>query len=367
VEFHVLKRRDESPAGPVTTVAAEKSTRALASPRDVAGSVRYQLASPISVASGASVQVALASQRVPCEDILLFKEEANLPGSDRHPQRAVYLKNESPLTLVPGPIAIFARGTFAGDGLIDQLFPGETAFIPYALDGSTSIRVETAEANEPARLVSLVDGVVTVEDFRVHTTVYEIRPGASPPARLYVRQARRPRHTPVGLPPRTEISADAYLMPIPIAASRTSVLRVREQAPVRAEIRILDDEGAGRLALYLRGTSLPPATEAKVREIMTARQKLGQLAEELTRLRARLGDVAVRAGEIRQTLRAIEKTGKAEAGLRQGILRRLREGLEESDRASRRLAIATAEHDETREKLREALKGLRIEGRPAKP
>jgi hypothetical protein len=53
--------------------------------------------------------------------VFLFRPDANAPGSERHPFRAVKLANRSGYTLEPGPIAIFARGSFVGDSLVERI------------------------------------------------------------------------------------------------------------------------------------------------------------------------------------------------------------------------------------------------------
>jgi hypothetical protein len=58
---------------------------------------------------------------ISAEDAYLWRPDGNAPGSDRHPFRAVRLVNATGFTLQPGPVAIFARGTFVGDSLLDRL------------------------------------------------------------------------------------------------------------------------------------------------------------------------------------------------------------------------------------------------------
>ena len=132
---------------PVVDVAsAQRSVRASSKPAEVAGSVRYVLGDPVTVRRGGSTMVSILNKPIAAEDAFLFRPDANAPGSDRHPFRAVRLANDSGFTLEPGPIAIFARGTFVGDSLISRLDVGETAWIPYALEGGTTVTVATDAA-----------------------------------------------------------------------------------------------------------------------------------------------------------------------------------------------------------------------------
>ena len=62
-------------------------------PIAVAGSVRYAVSEPISIARGASAMVSIINKRVAAEEVDLWRPDANAPGSDKHPFRAMKLTN----------------------------------------------------------------------------------------------------------------------------------------------------------------------------------------------------------------------------------------------------------------------------------
>ena len=103
------------------------------------GPYRDVPAEPVTIKKGSSAMVSILNKPVSAEDVYLFRPDGNAPGSARHPFRAVRLVNNSSYMLEPGPIAIFARGTFVGDSMIGRLSVNETAWIPYALDGATTV------------------------------------------------------------------------------------------------------------------------------------------------------------------------------------------------------------------------------------
>jgi outer membrane protein OmpA-like peptidoglycan-associated protein len=356
VEFQILERRDDAPGTSRPPPPAPPPGRATV--REVAGGVRYALPGAVTIPAHASVQVSILNQKLGGEEIFLFRPEANLPGSERHPMRAIRIENESGLTLVPGPVAIFVGGTFSGEGQLAELQPRESASIPYALDSGTTIAKHTSESERPARILSVVDGVATVEDQQVHLTSYEVQSGARVPARIFLRHPRRPGTVAVGLPPRTELGSEAYLMPIPISASRTSTLRIEERAPRRRSIRLLDDEDASRLELYL-GPGISARDEQSLRAVIALRRQQHELAAKVRGLRERLGDLGQRSGELRRTLRALERSRNAER-LRRTLLVRLKTAASETEAAARELASRVSAESEARERLAEAIRKLRL-------
>ena len=115
VDFVIAAREDvetavSRAATPVYDIPhAQAAVHTASKPADVAGSVRYALSEPVTIRRGAATMVSIVNKPILSEDVLLFRPDANAPGSDRHPFRAVRLVNDSGFTLEPGPIAIFAR------------------------------------------------------------------------------------------------------------------------------------------------------------------------------------------------------------------------------------------------------------------
>src|SRR5262249_55759936 len=157
-----LRRADDRPAGSLDPHTMATAVHAATKPADVAGSVRYALSAPLSIRRGGTSMVAILDKPIDASDVYLWRPQAAAPGSDRHRYRAVKLANTSGFTLEPGPIAIFARGSFVGDSLLSRLAIGETAWIPYAVDGATTVTVETTADERPLRIVAVHHGVATV-------------------------------------------------------------------------------------------------------------------------------------------------------------------------------------------------------------
>ena len=78
--------------------------------------------------------VMLLSSRVPGEALFLFAPDGGVPDSSSHPFRVARFANKTPGVLERGPIAVFERGSFLGQGMLDPLPAGATATVPFALD-----------------------------------------------------------------------------------------------------------------------------------------------------------------------------------------------------------------------------------------
>jgi outer membrane protein OmpA-like peptidoglycan-associated protein len=359
VEFLILERSDDSAPASASSVTAPRlqaSMRARVTPRDVAGSVRYEITEPVTIRRGASALVPILNRRAQGEDVYLYRPDDNAPLSAQHPWRAGRLVNDGPLPLQAGPMAMFAGGAFVGEGLIERLHPGETAFVPYALDSGTVVHERSEDTDEPARIVAIARGVATVEDHLVRTTRYEIQAGTSVPGRMFVRHYAADGFEVLDLPPQTQKTDSGYLVPLPLAPARASVLEVKERKRVERSIEILDAQDS-RLTAYMASGNLSEALRDSLRQVVTVRQQLADHERQSGEISDRLLELVNRANEVRASLQAIGRDPGA-ADLRRRLLASLTELTQESEKLGRALSARRADEIELRTRLQDAVQRL---------
>lgn len=365
VELEIQERRGENGGG--ATAVARSSTRLERSVRtnttvvEVAGATRHELGDRVTVPVGTSTLVSVLSRRVKGEDVFLFRPDPGAPGSDLHPLRAARVELPAGLGLEPGPVAVYAEGAFAGEGLMQRTAGGDTSYLPYAVDGGTRVRVASSGDERPLRLVAIDRGVATVENAIVRKTTYTVEAGARPTGRIFVRHVPADGYTMGDLPPGAERGDRAVLVPVPLAAGRTSTLVIEERQPVERRLAIMDRDGA-TIGLYLEGANLPPAMLARVKDIAAARGELGKVETELGALRQQLADATARAGDLERSLATVAKLpGTEAADLRKRLLASLGAATARADELSRALAAASARQIEARIKVQAALEGLTLD------
>jgi outer membrane protein OmpA-like peptidoglycan-associated protein len=360
-DFLIAQREEVAEQPHITTQTMQTAVHTTVKPAEVAGTVRYALTEPVSIKKGSSSMVSILNKGVSAEDVYLYRPDGNAPASDRHPFRAVRLVNDSGFMLEPGPIAIFARGTFVGDSMITRLNVNETAWVPYALDGATSITVDNTDDERPIRIVSIQRGVLTVENAAIRTTTYKIEAGADPAKRIYIRHAKAYGYTAKDLPPGTLDRGDAYLVPLPLQASKTSSFTIEERQPRKQTIQFLDN--GTQLGLYIEGSHLPPEVLEKLTAAIALRKEMGKIEENLEALRERLADLSNRADDSRQNLASLDKVRGAD-DLRRRLVASLTQSTAESDAVARQLGLASEALVTARQKLQDALKDITLAASP---
>lgn len=364
VEFTILQRRDgegrpapSKPATPaITAESVAGSARPGAAPSDIAGASYYKVSDPVSLPRGASTMVSMLTLRGGTEDVYLFRPDTHVRGSERHPLRAARL--HIGLALEPGPVSVFARGSFVGEGALDRMHAGETALVPYALDSAASVEVQREEATLPLRLVSLHNAEAVVEDEQTRTTRYSITPGAEPPARIFIRHGRRSGYAVTQLPPEAEEGPEAYLLPQPLVADRKGELVLVEKRQQR-QVLALRSKGVS-ICPYLASASYPPALQTRLHDLCELQKQSDRADGEQPRLRQQLDDLRERADDLRNNLHAIEKIAAA-ATLRADLLAKLGDNERKSSAIQKQL-IERSEAQATLEaKLVQALSDLQVD------
>ncbi len=303
---------------------------------EIAGSMRYDIGDTVSIPKHASSLVTIVNEFLPGEEVLLFRPDSNVRESNRRPFRAARLTSPGALGLQPGSVAIFSGGSFVGEGILARLNPGETVLIPYALDAATDVRTTEEHTDAPSRIVSVARGQLTVEDIATRVTRYAVTPGKDVPTKLVIRHERRAGYVVDALPPGTESTPDTHLVPLPLTPSKPSELVVTETWKHERQITAADTASA-TLSLYLHGSKLPADVDQMVRDLMKARADMDKATEAVDALRVRIADAGARAGELRESLRALEKTRGADA-LQKELTQHLSGATKDMESLSRQVA-----------------------------
>ncbi len=369
VAFLILKRGDGASSQPVVTIVDKPRTidvssmaasaRTSTTPTEVAGAVRYDLGVPVTIRKGTATMVSIINKPVTAEDAFLFRPDSNAPGTDVHPFRAVRLVNTSGFTLQPGPVAIFARGTFVGDSLLDRLDVDETAWVPYAIDSGTRVTHTADDDEQPVRIASIVRGTATVESAGVRTTTYTIQAGRQPAKRIFIRHEKSYRYTAQDLPPGSVDQGASWLVPLPLTAGKTSTLTIEERQTRRTSLSIVNADYK-TLELYVQGSKLPADVAAKLPEILRLRKDVGAIEASLEQLRSRFQDVSDRSYEIRANLESLRNV-KGSDELKKKLTASLAQAAQDSDATAKEIAAKSDELTKLTARLEDLIREVHVE------
>jgi hypothetical protein len=325
-----LRSAMPAPAAPAQADAMESAPQlagagvsAMAEGVATGTSFSYVVRDPVSVGrfESAMIPVLLVDVAAP----RMSFHDGDGPGGA--PLRAVRLVNDSGLHLAAGPVTLFDASGFAGAALMDDVPPGESRLLSYAVDLEVQVASQTSSEPESLTAVALRGGLLeTVHRLRLRTTV---RVTGGDEARFVVIELpRRNGYDVVSPTPAPVETADALRFGVALAGStgadedlpddpgvpthltcaptddcRLEVVFERTEARTLA----LSDVAADRLALFLENPSLDADDRAVLERVVDLRRRLSDVNAAAADLRARLDAVFRDQERVRQNMSALDR------------------------------------------------------------
>ena len=237
---------------------------------------------------------------------------------------AVRVVNPSDNTLDSGPITVYAKGRFLGEGLAEPVPPHQAALVPYALDRTVVVEPTVQTREQVERLLTVERGVATTQTRRTRTTQLRLDNRGHAAARVYVRH-----HVPSGWtladpPDDLEHLGTDVLVPVTVAAGAREVLTLEESMPVTTALDLRSSRGLDQIAAYLEAKTVAgplrdqlSAIVGRYRALAAVDEKLATRHEQMAVLRERVGELEGQLVGLRKVQRAQQLSGHLAQRMRQ--------------------------------------------------
>ncbi|MDR3740518.1 MAG: DUF4139 domain-containing protein [Terracidiphilus sp.] len=233
----------------------------------------YALAQPVTIRKNESAMVPILQQELPVERVTLWNER------ETRPLRAVWLENTSKLTLDTGSFSIFESGTFAGEGLLDPIHPGEKRLLSYATDQAVKVHRDGLAQTGTITRIALHQGVLVETLSQVAESNYTVANASDEARTVVVEHSRMSGGELVSDTKPAETTANAYRFRVPVDAHGTVSLKVREHV-TRAETVVLNPD-LDRTAFLIQVSKYTPELEQKLSPIIDATTALNDIKRKL--------------------------------------------------------------------------------------
>lgn len=350
------------PPPPAPTLSAPRRISDLAAVALQAGTTRYDIPYPVTVPNQSATMVLLQSERVPGAAVLLFSPEYGVADSNSHPFRVARFTNSTKGLLERGPIAVFERGSFLGQGLLEPLPPKATATVPFAIERSVGVAQEFREDQTGSRLYRIEAGRIWVERDVSNVRTYHVDNGGDSATKLLVKHPRIPGTRLFKPPTGTEdnTGTGSALIPVELKAHAKTDLKVDERRPVQEEADWLNNLADDAVKAYVSDARANPELVKRLRDAWALRDALRRATDEFEKLSNERNELERASEETRRNLRAIEKNPQA-GDLRQKLTKRLTEASTRIDAITKRTIELQMSIDEQQVRFRDAVRDLRLE------
>ena len=315
--------------------------------------IHYRIEHPITVPRGQSALVPILQRSCGGERVLIYNQEVR----DRNPMAAVWLHNDTGLTLEGGPLTVLegAAADYVGEAMLDTLVDGERQLVPYSVELACTVAVDHRSRTTDVQTVRVHGGYLIFESFRLDVRIYRIRSRLSSARKLLLDHPIRQDSSLHETPEPIETTENFYRFAIEVAAGADFDFEVTERA-LTHELHELRSTPAESLRALAAGSALTDQMRALMRELAEVHAELERLRQDAGAIDQRIADVFEDQQRLRENLSALG-TSESERTLRDRYVREL-------DDSENRLGSDRARQIELRELIQKQEQRLdaRIEG-----
>lgn len=265
---------------------------------------RYELREPVTIERRQSAMLPILSANIPARRVSIYTAEVG--GSS--PMRGVEITNASDLQLIPGPIAVFDEGTYAGDAQIGHVPAGDKRLLAYAAD--LDVLVTRAEQTDSQVVrVRIVRGLLEQFTKIVRTANYEFTNKDAKNARsLIVEEFRHRGHELVGMKP-SDTTPNAYRFEVTLAPGKAGTLSIPQEITTSSGFALVDAD-VNEILRFLQHGKASPAVRAAIQKIADRRAEIARASDALRADEQRWGDLERDQTRLRENLRAVDRTSE---------------------------------------------------------
>jgi hypothetical protein len=294
-----------------------KPQRVEAEAKGVGDFFEYNLKEKVTIGKNQSALVPILQARIDAEKVTLWNEDSD------QALRALWLQNTSGMTLDAGSFNIIDEDTFAGEGMLDAVRPGEKRLISYAADPAVQIRVEEHSAEKPFSRIRVIKGTMIMTKEERETKTYKISNSDTTARDVIIEHPARPEwKLAEGVKPE-ETSASFHRFRVKVGPQKAAQLVVEEYHPLstRVELSNLSNEYIDLLTEQKRMT---PAMEKAFKRVLDQKAVIEGLDAQLNSRQQEVDSISSDQARIRENMKAL-KGSPEEKALLQRYTRQLDE------------------------------------------
>ncbi len=263
----------------------------------------YDITTPVTLPRQQAAMIPVIAQDITADKVSLY----NAAADPTYPLNAIRLHNNTKLHLKGGPVTLFDGGTYAGDAVMEDVTPGETRLISYAVDLSILGEKQDTKTNSQHTSLIIHSGVMTVTTVTRSETKYVFKSRALTDKTVLVEHPFDASAKLVSPATATERTPTVYRFAVPVPAGKSATLNVVTETPQSSTVALLDSD-LNTVAYYAENTEIPAATRAALVDITKQRRHIQTLTQQAAADDAQVTQLAAEQDRIRKNMTALDRT-----------------------------------------------------------
>ncbi len=294
-----------------------KAQRVEAEAKAVGDFFEYNLKEKVTIGKNQSALVPILQARIDADKVTLWNEDSD------QALRALWLHNTSGLTLDAGSFNIIDDETFAGEGMLDAVRPGEKRLISYAADPAVRIHVDELSIEKPFSRIRVIKGTMLMTKEERETKTYKISNSDTAPRDVIIEHPARPEwKLAEGVKPE-ETSASFLRFRVKVEPQKSAQLVVEEYHPLSTRVE-LSNLSSEYIDLFTEQNRMTPAMEKAFKRVLDQKAVIEGLDAQLNSRQQEVNSISSDQARIRENMKAL-KGSPEEKALLQRYTRQLDE------------------------------------------
>ncbi|NUN16457.1 MAG: DUF4139 domain-containing protein [Myxococcales bacterium] len=282
---------------PETQVASADTTMVSPESEEPIGTSHFESESTVTVPRGTSAMVSIVQQETPGELVYLFDAESKR-GNDTFPFRAVRLKNPTDSALESGPVTVYGKGKFIGEGLSEPIPSGSVAFIPFAMDRQIVVERKDDTVDSITRLLTVQRGVLSSEVQHKRVTSFTLHNRLNQDTTVYIRHTLKKGYSLVEGPENPERIGSAHLFAVTVPKNGKTDVKIAEATPVFRSIDIRTPDGFALVKAYLNGDQASGPLKEAMKELLALHVEMANVEQKIKTEHDKLDEYRARMDEL---------------------------------------------------------------------
>jgi hypothetical protein len=306
----------------------------------------YKLADHVTIRKNQSALVPILQTRIGAEKVSVWNP------SESSVLRALWLDNNSNLTLDGGSFNVLEGDAFSGEGLMDAIKPGEKRLLSYAADLGVLVDARQKNENQRVSKISIAHGTMMQSTQERQESTYTLRNRDSEKRVLVVEHPARPGWKLTDDETPAESSASFHRFRLTLDPKKTTTLVVKEYRPVTNRY-LLTNLTDGEIKLFLEQKMINPEVEKALRRIVTQKNDIAVIDAVVTGRRSQVMNISEDQQRVRENMKALKGSAEEKAL----VERYVRELNEQEDRVQN-LRHEIVDMQQKRDAAQSALNGM---------
>lgn len=316
----------------------------------------YKLKERVTIRKNQSALVPILQTDISAEKVSLWSESLGVA----RPLRALWVNNASALTLDGGSFSVLDSNTFAGEGLIEAIKPGERRLLSYATDLGLLVDTKLESARERVTRVRIYRGTMTTKSEDREKKTYIVRNEDTTSRSLVIEHPVRPEWKLAEDGPKPEEkAAGLYRFRLNVEPKKTERLVINEAKPLFTQYAlngVTDDQ----IELFLRQKSINTDIEKALRAIVAQKNDVADHEAKIKAQQKAIDQIFTDQGRLRENMKALKGSAEEKA-LLQRYTKQLDEEETQLEAQRKRMQETQLQRDKINEDLQKMIQELQLD------